>query len=140
MAPDMKDVKRKVRRMAGVFISECKKAGYDIVITQGYRSISEQNNLYARGRILPGPRVTNARGGFSLHNYGVSFDIAFMKANRVYYPPSDSYLWEVVAKIGKRIGLEWGDRGYVDLPHFQYRAGYSLEDFQHKRINWLKFL
>lgn len=37
--------------------------GVNIVITQGLRTIEEQDALYAQGRTKPGPIVTNAKGG-----------------------------------------------------------------------------
>ena len=48
-------------------------------ITDGYRSIQEQNTLYAQGRTTPGNIVTHARGGQSLHNYGNAFDVVQMR-------------------------------------------------------------
>ena len=46
--------------------------GIQLRITQGYRSIAEQDALYAQGRTAPGEIVTNARGGQSYHNYGLA--------------------------------------------------------------------
>src|SRR5690606_7828810 len=46
--------------------------GIQLRITQGYRSIAEQDALYAQGRTAPGEIVTNARGGQSNHNYGLA--------------------------------------------------------------------
>ena len=39
-----------------------------------YRSVEEQNKLFAQR-----PKVTNARGGQSIHNYGFAFDIVILK-------------------------------------------------------------
>ncbi|MGN7308723.1 M15 family metallopeptidase, partial [Bacillus subtilis] len=41
--------------------------GIPIVITQGLRTVAEQDALYAQGRSKPGKVVTNARGGYSYH-------------------------------------------------------------------------
>lgn len=139
MSANPKDLLPKVERMCGVFLSKCKKAGYELRITHTYRSTAEQNALYAQGRTTPGARVTNARGGDSLHNYRVAFDVVFIKGLKAWYPPASSPLWQEIGKIAQSIGLEHGDRGFVDLPHFQYRAGYSLEDFKKKRIDIKKF-
>ncbi len=48
--------------------------GFMYGVAQGYRSIAEQNRLYAQGRTLPGPIVTNARGGQSNHNRGIAVE------------------------------------------------------------------
>lgn len=39
-------------------------------IAQGLRTFAEQDALYAQGRTKPGKKVTNAKGGQSVHNYG----------------------------------------------------------------------
>ena len=119
------------------FSTECQKQGIAILVTQGLRTIAEQNALYARGRTAPGPIVTNARGGQSLHNYSCAFDICFLINKKASY----SGPWDKVGAIGEKIGLEWGGRwkGFVDKPHFQYTAGYSLADFQKGKIDEKKF-
>lgn len=43
-------------------------------IYEGYRSPQRQDELYARGRSLPGKIVTHAQGGQSFHNYGFAID------------------------------------------------------------------
>lgn len=48
-----------------------KELGYVVKVICGTRSWTEQNELYAKGRTAPGPRVTNAKAGSSWHNYGV---------------------------------------------------------------------
>lgn len=137
---DIKDLKPKVQAMLGLLIKQAKdKFKYDIICTQGYRSIAEQNALYAQGRTVKGKIVTQAKGGQSFHNFGVAFDICFVENKKAVYPPSNDVKWKNVAALAQKLGLEWGDRGYVDIPHFQYRAGYSLEDFQKNRVDWKKF-
>lgn len=42
------------------------------------RTISEQNELYAQGRTKPGKVVTFAKGGQSMHNYGLAIDIVLI--------------------------------------------------------------
>ncbi len=47
-------------------------------ITQALRTFAEQNKLYAQGRTSKGPKVTNAKGGQSIHNYGFAVDICLI--------------------------------------------------------------
>ena len=47
-------------------------------ITQGLRTFKEQDALYAIGRTLHGKKVTNAKGGQSIHNYGFAVDICLI--------------------------------------------------------------
>ncbi|WP_246303048.1 M15 family metallopeptidase [Paenibacillus plantarum] len=46
--------------------------GINIVIVQGLRTMDEQAALYAQGRTTVGSIVTNARAGYSYHNYGLA--------------------------------------------------------------------
>lgn len=98
-----------------------KLQGNDILITQGYRSTKEQNDLYAQGRTKPGKIVTNVKGGGSMHNFGKAFDICFMKNKKAYYPSVSDPLWDIVAEIGKKCGLVPGRywEKFVDSPHFE---------------------
>ncbi|MBY9078319.1 M15 family metallopeptidase [Paenibacillus sp. HN-1] len=113
--------------------------GVPIVITQGLRTIAEQDALYAQGRTKPGQIVTNAKGGYSYHNFGVAIDFALLL-------PDGSVSWdtkrdgdgdgvadwsEVVADA-KRIGWEWGGdwTSFKDLPHFQMDFGLSTADYR----------
>ena len=43
--------------------------------TQGMRTWSEQDALYALGRTEPGAVVTDAKGGYSAHNFGYAVDL-----------------------------------------------------------------
>ncbi len=125
-----------VGRMAQSLIDAMKKKhGVDILITCGYRSPVEQDRLYAQGRTTPGNIVTNAKGGQSLHQFGVAFDCVPLIAGK----PNWNSPYTITAQEAALIGLEHGDRGYTDLPHFQYRDGYSLEDFQSGKVDWSKF-
>lgn len=131
-------LKPKVAQMARDFIASCEKAGFDLFIDSTYRSAADQDALYALGRtIVPHAIVTNAKGGQSLHQYGVAFDCYPMVAGKIIF---DSPFTQT-APLGKAIGLEWGGdwTTFPDKPHFQYLADYTLEDFQNNRIDWSKF-
>jgi len=126
-----------VQKKAEELVAVMHKMGFDIVVNQGYRSITEQNYLYAKGRTAPGPVVTNAKGGQSFHNYGVAVDIVFLKNGHPSW--SEEHPWARLGREGKKLGFEWGGDwvSFVDRPHFQLTGGYSLEDFQNKRVNYL---
>ena len=61
--------------------ADLKAQGITVMVTSGYRSFAEQNALYAQGRTKPGNIVTNAKGGQSLHNYGLAVDVVPLGAN-----------------------------------------------------------
>jgi peptidoglycan L-alanyl-D-glutamate endopeptidase CwlK len=112
--------------------------GHEIVVTSGLRTMEEQAALYAKGRTAPGSIVTNARPGYSYHNYGLAFDIALVidgKLNwsaKVDVDHDQVSDYEEVGFYGEEIGLEWGGRfkTIVDLPHFQYTFGLTLADLR----------
>jgi peptidoglycan LD-endopeptidase CwlK len=106
--------------------------GINVLITQGYRSIAEQNELYAQGRTKPGKVVTNARGGYSYHNFGLAFDVVIQNADGSLCWNTDDKRWKTVGAIGKSLGLEWGGdwRKFPDYPHFQLTFGLSLADLR----------
>lgn len=110
--------------------------GIYVIITQGLRTIAEQNALYAQGRTKPGKIVTNAKGGQSYHNFGLAVDFAIVNSSgtTVYWDTNidtnkdGQKDWYQVGKIGKEQGLEWGGdwTSFKDIPHFQYTFGLSL--------------
>ncbi|UQZ33656.1 hypothetical protein C2I18_08950 [Paenibacillus sp. PK3_47] len=117
-------------------IERCYVSGVPILITQGLRTAAEQDALYAQGRTKPGAIVTNARGGYSYHNYGLAIDFALLL-------PGGSHAswdmkrdgnndgiadWQEVVKQAKAIGLEWGGdfTSFKDYPHFQMSFGISI--------------
>lgn len=107
------------------FIDLCKAEGISILITSTYRDAECQNALYAKGRSAPGKIVTWAKGGQSMHNYRVAFDVVPMRYGKPVWSTRghDLELWNRIGEIGKSIGLCWaGDwsPGKREFPHFQF--------------------
>ncbi|TDQ36263.1 M15 family metallopeptidase [Aureibacillus halotolerans] len=103
--------------------------GIPILITDGYRSVEEQDRIYAKGRTAPGNIVTHAKGGESLHNYGLAIDFALKipDGNVVWDLERDGNQngtsdWMEVVAIAKGLGFEWGGDWpqFKDYPHFQF--------------------
>lgn len=119
------------------FIAECKKQGIDVLITSTYRDFESQDALYAQGRTKPGNKVTNAKAGYSFHNFRVAFDVVAIVNGKPDW--NDFNLYKRIGQIGKEVGLEWaGDWvSFKELVHFQlpnqtirklrYKAGLSEE-------------
>ena len=92
-----------------------------------YRSYKEQDLLHAKR-----PKVTNAKGGQSIHNYGLAFDIVILfdlDGNGTFETASwkqDKYFAEVVNYF-KSQGYTWGGdwNSFKDNPHFQKDFGYT---------------
>ena len=109
-----------VRPYARALYHAAASQGITIEVISGLRTWAEQDALYARGRTAPGAKVTNARGGWSNHNFGTAFDIGVFRG-RQYLP--NSAMYKAVGALGVELGLEWGGdwRTLVDQPHFQLR-------------------
>lgn len=99
--------------------------GIEVKIISGTRSYAEQDALYAQGRTKPGARVTNARGGYSNHNFGIAWDIGLFRQGRYL---GDSPHYRECGEAGRSLGLEWGGdwKSFRDEPHFQVKSGLTL--------------
>ena len=117
MPANTKDLKPELKVLMTKFLKECEKQGLNILVTQGFRSVQEQNNLYALGRTKPGKIVTNAKGIQSKHCKGMAFDICFLVNKCASYNGD----WEKVGSIGSKLGLIWGGywKSFPDRPHFE---------------------
>lgn len=107
--------------LAAQLVEECRGQGLKIKIGETYRTVAEQDALYAQGRTTPGNIVTNAPGSSysSYHQWGTAFDI-FRDDGQGAYNESGSF-FEKAGAIGANLGLEWGGnwKSIVDKPHFQ---------------------
>jgi len=107
------------------------------------RTFAEQDALYAQGRTKlfdsNGNRlgvVTKAKGGQSIHNYGLALDIVLIKDNKtaswednVDFDKDGKADWMEVVNILKANGWEWGGdwKSFKDKPHFQKTMGYTWQ-------------
>ena len=112
--------------IARALIESAAAIGIAIKVISGTRTYEEQNALYEQGRSKPGRIVTNARGGYSNHNFGIAFDIGVFEGGR-YLDESPAY--KAVGALGMKLGLEWGGnwKTIQDEPHFQLRPAWARE-------------
>jgi len=124
---DLKNLHPVLQDKANQFIKACASKGITVGITQGFRSIEYQNGLYAQGRTTAGKIVTNCKGGYSPHNYGLAFDFCLYTNGKVDWD-SRNKQWAQAGAIGESLGLEWGGRwtSFVDLPHLQFMFGLTI--------------
>lgn len=120
-----------IKQGAEEVIRQAYKEGIYVQFSDGYRSHASQNALYAQGRTKPGPIVTNARGGQSLHNFGLALDMFISNKDGTSASWPESTLRKV-AQIAKGIGFEWGGdwKGFMDNPHIQMTGGLTLAQLQ----------
>jgi RHS repeat-associated protein len=128
-----------VANLAAQHLSEMTEEGLDVRLTQGFRTYEVQNGYYAHGRTLPGDIVTNARGGESLHNFGLAYDVGVFDkgqyANRG-RDPRYSRAGVLGEGVSDGIGAErlsWGGRwGKPDTPHFEFDGGLPLAEIRRR--------
>ena len=109
-----------------------------------YRTNAEQDALFNKR-----PKVTNAKGGQSIHNYGLAFDIVLLydnDGNGTFEEASYSMIkdfdkdsiadWMEVTNYFKSKGYEWGgDWKFKDAPHFQKTFGLTWQQMKSKIDN-----
>ena len=89
---------------------------------QGLRTVAAQDLLFAQGRVSPGPKVTNAKGGQSPHNYGCATDWTIFVGGQPVWLPRKDPQWAVYVaaciKAGARWGGDWNGNGVEDKSDF----------------------
>lgn len=94
--------------------------GLDVQIASGFRSVKEQDELYAQGRTKPGPIVTNAKGGRSAHQSGLAVDLYFLVDGKADWNVGKFLkLWNLVKARG--LDVEWAGnwKTFKEYCHFQ---------------------
>lgn len=110
------------------------EAGIRARIVQGLRTEEQQAALWAKGRTLPGKRVTNAQHakdtphGPGKDGLGRAYDIAIYDGLVLSWADNVLPLYDRAGVLGKLIGLEWGGDWMTlqDRPHFQMPSWRSL--------------
>lgn len=96
-------------------------------IISGTRTFAEQDALFRQK-----PKVTNARGGQSNHNFGIAWDVGIFE-NGKYYEGNTKKEDKAYVDLGALIkgavpGMEWGGdwTKFPDKPHYQLATGKSV--------------
>lgn len=125
----------KIQQVFRNWIAECqllaKAHGYEYKAISGNRTWEEQAKIYAQGRTAPGKIVTNAKPGFSNHNYGIAVDMGVFKDGKYLdeHKPSEAEAFhKKAATIAEKYNIEWGGswKSFKDYPHFEYKTGKTL--------------
>lgn len=136
----------KIQEQVFKFSTEAKKL--DVFPFSTLRTFEQQQIEYNKGRdakgkiIDPTKIVTDAKPGYSYHNYGLAIDMVFGGPGKWTW---NSKRWAELGILGKKFGFEWGGNWIkpypIDKPHFQivfnqsvqallklYKANKKLED------------
>lgn len=113
-------------------------------ISQGLRTFAEQDKLYAQR-----PKVTNAKGGQSVHNYGFAVDIVLIIDGKTAswdtkkdWDNDKVSDWDECVKVFAKYGWNWGGNwhSFKDMPHFD-KIGYSnwrtLQKMKRDKSNYI---
>lgn len=135
----LEDLQPQVRAMAEQLLARSAVAGIPLTVTFTRRSMATQAALYAQGRTCPGCIVTNARPGYSFHNFGLALDVVptdLLSLPRWGDTPDHQArtdaLWAKAGAIGKALGFRWGGEftHLIDRPHFEWSGGLTLADLR----------
>ena len=120
---DLYDLHPWLRYKVKRWIKRCNKKGLKVIITEGFRTVARQDELYAQGRTKPGVIVTNAKGSWMLsqHQWGIAVDFtnsddpATKEKETVY----NEKVMKKMASLAKKEGLGWGGdwQDFKDTPH-----------------------
>lgn len=121
MGRDPRQLHPDLQPILAEFQKRCKAAGLNVLITETFRTVAEQNALYAKGRTKPGKIVTRCKGTEyeSPHQWGCAFDFCENVKGKEY---ANESFFRKCGKIGKDLGLFWGGdfRTFYDSPHLEY--------------------
>lgn len=116
----------KAQLAARKFMNVAKKSEFTVKLLSGTRSYAEQDRLFAHV-----PKVTNARGGQSWHNFGIAFDVGIFR-DGVYFTGKNrvedmAYATLAELELAALPELEWGGSWhFVDMPHYQLKTGKTV--------------
>jgi peptidoglycan L-alanyl-D-glutamate endopeptidase CwlK len=123
------------QRAARLFLSRAKAnfAAYTVRVLSGTRTYAEQDLLYKKGRFGNSPpKVTNAKGGQSNHNFGIAWDIGIFDGGK-YLTGNNTRETNIYKQLASTVlsdDLEWGGNwvSIVDMPHYQLKLDLGLSE------------
>lgn len=118
LEPDFREVIEKI-------LTEVSAAtGLTWLCVCGRRTMTEQADLYAKGRTAKGPKVTNAPPGSSAHNFGLAADCAPLTkgSQHTIWWEAPETVWQEYGRICEIHGMTWGGRfkSILDKPHCEH--------------------
>lgn len=113
MSRDIKLLHPELQKKAVQLIEACKKQKLNVIITETYRTVAEQEAVFNKGNSRA--RGTEYQSG---HQWGVAFDFCENVKGKEY---ANKDLFKKVGAVGKSLGLFWGGdfKSFVDMPHFE---------------------
>lgn len=120
-----------------LFLTAVRLAEVDFLITCTFRSAEEQDLLYAQGRTTPGRIITNAKAGYSMHNFGCAIDGVPLRHGKPLWSVFQTTgimepEWKKLGELAALHGIEWAGNwtSFKEYAHFQYSNGLTLEELR----------
>jgi len=132
-------IKNEVTKLVDNINSTVLTGNSKVRIAQGLRTFAEQDALFKQV-----PKVTNAKGGDSIHNYGLAIDIVLIINGKEAswdtkkdWDKDQQSDWMEVVQVFKKAGYSWGGdwRTFKDMPHFEKTKGLTLQQIKTKHKN-----
>lgn len=124
LLPKMQDKARQILKVGADFE---RNTGVHVLILSGTRTYAEQNVLFNQR-----PKVTNARGGQSNHNFGIALDVGLFKAGKYLTGANrteERLYVAFAAQVKQHVpNIDWGGdwKSFKDQPHYEYHTGLSI--------------
>jgi peptidoglycan LD-endopeptidase CwlK len=123
-------IRSEVQKLVDYINSSILKSNVHMIVTQGLRTFDEQTKFFNQK-----PKVTNAKAGQSMHNYGLAFDFCLVEGGKTIWDTNKDFDgdkvpdWMEVVKIFKTAGYTWGGdfRSISDKPHFEKTFGHTWQ-------------
>lgn len=123
---DISKLKENAQIACRLFLSECKREGLPVLITETLRTAERQKELYAQGRTKPGKIVTWTKK--SRHQSGLAWDICKNIKGGEY---ADTAFFISCGRISKKLGITWGgDFKNKDMPHFEVSENWEVKNLE----------
>lgn len=125
------EMQKRARLIMAVGKKRQASTGLICMILSGTRTYAEQNRLYALR-----PKVTNAHGGQSNHNFGIAIDIGLFNGSHYLTgaKPGEEKAYRDFAEIVKRDvhDIAWGGDwvSLKDYPHYEFKTDKTLKEIR----------
>lgn len=131
-----------LRRRATLMLEELEADGIPVRVTCGLRTMMEQQTDWEQGRSRPGRIITQARPGYSDHQFGMAIDVVPMTLPHGQPDWNDTHpVWATIVATGEKYGLIAGARFLhnPDEPHFQLTGTFPVTPTDDERSLLMRF-
>lgn len=131
-------IKDEVKTLINEINTKILTSDVKMLLTQGLRTFEEQDALAKQVS-----KVTNAKGGQSIHNYGLAFDFCLKKGKEAIWDTNKDFDgdknpdWMEIVTLFKSKGYTWGGdfKSIHDAPHLEKTFGHTWQQLLELKTN-----